>query len=486
MNTCQHLKQETIHNITRRHFLSRCTSGLGALWMAQQGWESHAEMLKRDPKRPASPYPGHLPGRAKHVIYMHMTGSPSQLDLFDYKPLLVKLDGQDCPAEFLRGKRFAFIQGVPQLLGPQYPFHQEKKTGQWISDRLPYLEQQMDKVCVIKSMQSDQFNHAPAQLLVHTGNQNLGHASIGSWVLYGLGSENENLPGYVVLLSGGQIPDAGKAAWASGYLPSVYQGVQCRGEGDPVLYLSNPDGINTELRRQMVDTLKKVNQRTYEAVGDTETVTRIAQYEMAFRMQLSASEAMDITREPEYVHKLYGTQPGKESFANNCLLARRLVERGVRYIQLYDWGWDHHSGLDKGFPDKCKQVDQPMAALLQDLESRGLLDETLVVWSGEFGRTPMQENRGGVKASSPGRDHHIDAFSLWMAGAGIKGGISYGETDDIGFGVVVNPVHVRDLHATMLNRLGIHDQKLTYPFLGLDARLTGVAHPSYVLKDIVS
>lgn len=486
MNALASIQTDTLRQITRRHFLQSCSVGLGGVWFVQQAAAAMAAGgAARDPARPNAVRATPLPARAKRVIYLHMTGAPSQLDLFDYKPTLVKLNGKDCPKEFLEGRRFAFIRGTPKLLGPYFPFHQEKKTGQWISDRLPHLETVMDRVCLIKSMQTDLFNHAPAQLLALTGSQNLGNASIGAWTLYGLGSESENMPGFVVLLSGGQSPDAGKAAWGSGFLPSVYQGVQCRSEGDPVLYLSNPPGINRSLRGGVIDALTKINQRAYERLGDTETVTRIAQYEMAFRMQVSASEAMDITREPEHIHKMYGTEPGKESFANNCLLARRLIERGVRFVQLFDWVWDHHSGLDDAFPKKCRETDQPITALLLDLEQRGLLDDTLVIWGGEFGRTPMQENRGGVAAKSPGRDHHIDAFTIWMAGAGVKGGISYGETDDIGFSAVLNKVHVRDLHATILNLLGLDHMKLTYPFQGLNQKLVGVK-PCRVVKEILA
>lgn len=482
----QSIHRDTLLNVTRRTFLNRSAAGLGSLWFGRQMAQAVGS-VDRDPARPAAPLPPQFAAKAKHVIYLHMTGAPSQLELFDYKPELVKLNDQDCPKAFLEGKRFAFIRGVPQLLGPICPFHQEKQTGQWISDKLPHFEKQLNKVCFVKSMSSDQFNHAPAQLLVHTGSQNLGSASVGSWVLYGLGSENENMPGYVVLLSGGQSPDAGKAAWGSGFLPSVYQGVQCRSEGDPVLYLSNPPGVSRELRGSVVEAVKKLNQRTFEQVGDTETVTRIAQYEMAFRMQLAATEAMDITKEPKQIHELYGTQPGKENFANNCLLARRLVERGVRFVQLFDWGWDHHSGLDTEFPKKCEQMDRPMAALLSDLEQRGLLKDTLVVWGAEFGRTPMQENRGGVKAKSPGRDHHPFCYTVWMAGGGVKPGISYGESDDIGFLPVVNPVQIQDLHATMLNQLGFDHTKLTYPIAGgLNTRLTTVTKSATVLKDILA
>jgi len=469
---------------TRRHFLRSGLACLGGLWLLEQGLVAAPRRSQQvtDPLAPKAP---HFRPRAKYVIHLHMTGAPSHLELFDYKPALVKYNGKDCPKEYLEGRRFAFITGVPQLLGPLYPFHQDPKTGIWISDRLPEFEKQLDKVCIIKSMRSNQFNHAPAQLLIFTGNTNLGFPSIGAWTLYGLGSENRDLPGFVVLLSGGQNPDAGKAAWGSGFLPSIYQGVQCRSKGDPVLFLSNPPGINRKLRGKTIEAIRQINERTYQELGDREILTRIAQYEMAFRMQISATEALDITQEPDYIHKMYGTKPGQESFANNCLLARRLIERGVRYVQLFDWGWDHHSGLDSQFPKKCQQIDRPIAALLQDLAQRGLLDETLVIWGGEFGRTPMQENRGGMKAKSPGRDHHIDAFCIWMAGAGIKGGMVYGETDEIGFSVVKDPVSIHDLHATILHLLGLDHRKLSFFFQGLDQTLTGVAEPSRVVHEII-
>jgi hypothetical protein len=485
MEPTRHLVHETLQHVTRRHFLKRCASGLGALWLAQESALASGPQLERDLLDPMAARPGHIASRAKRVIYLQMTGAPSQLDLFDYKPELVKFDGADCPQEYLKGKRFAFIRGVPKLLGPIYPFHQEKKTGLRISDQLPHLEKELGDVCLIHSMQSDQFNHAPAQLLALTGNQNLGYSSLGSWALYGLGSESANLPGFVVLLSGGQNPDAGKAAWGSGFLPSVYQGVQCSSQGDPVLYLSNPPGVTRPLRGRVVEAVQKINQRVFEELGDTETVTRIAQYEMAFRMQLAASAAMDISKEPQHVRECYGAEPGKQSFANNCLLARRRVERGVRYVQLFDWGWDHHSELRKDLPKKCRDIDRPTAALLADLRTRGLLDDTLVVWAGEFGRTPMQENRGGVRAKSLGRDHHIDAFTIWLAGAGVRGGIAYGKTDDVGFGVAENPVEWRDFHATLLHLLGLEHLQLTYPFQGLEQKLTGV-HAARVLHGILS
>jgi hypothetical protein len=473
-------EMSALQAVTRRQFLRKCGQGLGALWLAANvGQASSFSAPGRDPKRPFQPRPPHFTPKASRIIYLHMAGAPSQLEMFDYKPELQKLDGRECPNEFLEGKRFAFITGVPKLLGSAWPFHREKQTGLWISSLMPKFEKHLDKVSLIHTMQTDQFNHAPAQLLVHTGSQNLGAASFGSWMTYGLGTANENLPGYIVLLSGGTNPDGGKSLWGSGFLPSVYQGVQCRSEGDPVLYLKNPPGVSRELRGKMVDTIASINRRAYEEVGDPETLTRIAQYEMAFRMQASATDAFDLTQEPPAMHALYGTQPGRESFANNCLLARRLVERGVRFVQLFDWGWDTHGTADdnsviKGLKHKCDQIDQPVAALLSDLQQRGLLEDTLVIWGGEFGRTPMLENRAGVEMAFKGRDHHPAAFTIWMAGGGVKGGYAHGETDPIGYNPVGEPVQVRDLHATLLHLLGIDHKRLVYPFQGLDQKLTSV------------
>ena len=466
---------------TRRQFLTRCTTGLGAMFLANQlgaAQETHG-LPQHDSANPLNALPPHFPGTAKRVIYLHMIGAPSQLELFDYKPDLQRLDGQACPQSFLEGKNFAFIQGTPNMLGPQYPFQQYGKSGAWVSDRLPHFSKVVDDVSFIKTLQTDQFNHGPAQLMVHSGQPRIGYPSIGSWVTWGLGTENSDLPGFVVLLSGGRQPRVGKALWSSGFLPSVYQGVQCRSHGDPVLNVSNPDGITRDIRRSTLDTLNSLNQQTHDDFGDPETLTRIAQYEMAFRMQMEVPDAMDISKEPAHIHDLYGTEPGKENFANNCLLARRLIERDVRYVQLFDWGWDSHGAgmneaLNEGFKDKCLQTDKPIAALLTDLKQRGLLEDTLVVWSGEFGRTPMRENRGGREMKLIGRDHNPGAFTAWMAGGGVKPGISYGETDEVGYSAAVNPVPLEDYHATLLHLLGFKHKNLNYPFQGLDQRLTGI------------
>jgi len=491
----QEIRLTELSHLTRRHFLSKCTTGLGAMWASTMLGDTlygANEKLVKDPSNPLAPSMPLLPGKAKRVIYLHMAGAPSQLELFDYKPELEKLNGKDCPTEFLAGKQFAFIQGVPKMLGSQFPFKQHGQSGAWISDRLPHLSTMADEMCFIKSMHTDQFNHGPAQLLVHTGTQNLGAPSIGSWATYGLGSENQNLPGFIVLTSGGKNPDAGKSVWGSGYLPSVYQGVQCRSEGEPVLYLKNPDGVSRDMRRRSIDALDRINQKIAEETGDPETVTRIAQYEMAYRMQMHATDAFDLKQENEATHAMYGTQPGKESFANNCLLARRLAERGVRYIQLFDWGWDSHgtgkdTDLKLGFTDLCSRIDKPITALLQDLKRRGMLEDTLVVWGGEFGRTPMRENRGGGEMSFVGRDHNPGGFTIWMAGGGVKAGTSYGETDPIGYEAIKNKVSVHDLHATMLHLLGFDHEKLSFPFQGVGQRLTNITKPgTKVVKGVIA
>jgi hypothetical protein len=467
---------------TRRHFLRDCSLGLAGLWLGSKGAAAATAGLVKDPARPWHPAEPHFRPRAKRVIYLHMAGSPSQLELFDYKPELTRFDGKDCPESFLAGQTFAFIQGVPKMLGGQYPFRQHGRSGQWISDRLPHLARCADDLCLVKSMYTDQFNHGPAQLLMHTGMATAGGASFGAWSTYGLGSENDNLPGFIVLTSGGKNPDAGKSVWGAGYLPSVYQGVQCRSSGEPVLFLQDPAGIDRTQRRRSLDALAEINQRTAAEVGDPETLTRIAQYEMAFRMQVAAADAFDLTHEPQEVHELYGTQPGRESFANNCLLARRLAERGVRFIQLFDWGWDSHGAgkeeaLNHGFKNKCESIDRACYALLTDLKRRGLLEDTLVIWGGEFGRTPMRENRNGVEMAFIGRDHNPGAFTLWMAGGGVQPGISYGATDDFGYQSVIDRVSVHDFHATVLALLGFDHMRFTYTANGVAMRLSNVTKP---------
>jgi hypothetical protein len=431
----------------------------------------------------------HFAPRAKRVIFLHMAGAPSQLELFDYKPALARLDGELCPESLLEGKRFAFIKGVPKMLGPQVGFNQYGASGAWISDHLPHLADVVDDIAFLKAMHTDEFNHAPAQLLVHTGSGRLGRPSMGSWVTYGLGTENDNLPSFVVLLSGGQAPDAGASVSGSGFLPTLYQGEQRRSQGDPVLYLSDPAGKPRELRRRSIETNNRINAQQHAEVGDPEILTRIAQYELAFRMQTSVPEAMDIGQEPDYIHELYGTEPGATSFANNCLLARRLAERGVRFVQLFHWGWDAHGAgkseaLNYGFIDRCRETDRPIAALLKDLRQRGLLDDTLVVWGGEFGRTPMLENRTGSDNPFVGRDHHNEVFTMWMAGGGAKGGVSHGETDEIGYHAVSGRVHVHDLQATILHLLGFDHERLTFPFQGRDFRLTDVH--GKVVREVVA
>jgi len=474
---------------TRRHFLRGCSVGLAGMWLGER---AGGAVAAKDPARPLRVAAPHFPARAKRVIYLHMAGSPSQLELFDYKPELSRLDGRDCPASFLAGKQFAFIQGVPKMLGGQYPFRQYGQSGQWLSDRLPHLATVADELCIVKSMYTDQFNHGPAQLVMHTGTATPGAASFGAWSTYGLGSENDNLPGFIVLTSGGKNPDAGKSVWGSGYLPGVYQGVQCRSSGEPVLFLKDPPGIDRRMRRRSLDALAELNARTAEETGDPETLTRMAQYEMAFRMQVAATDAFDLSKEPKEVHELYGTQPGRESFANNCLLARRLAERGVRFIQLFDWGWDSHGAgkeeaLNHGFKNKCQSVDQACAALLTDLRRLGLLEDTLVIWGGEFGRTPMRENRNGQEMAFVGRDHNPSAFTIWMAGGGVRAGTSYGATDELGYEALVDKVSPHDFHATVLALMGFDHLRLTYPLAGVPLRLSNVTKPgSEVVRGLMA
>ena len=421
--------------------------------------------------------PAHFQPRAKHVIYIHLVGGPSHLDLFDFKPELQKRNGEQCPDEMFKGKQLAFIRSHPKLLGPsrdaKLQFKSCGESGIGLSNLLPNLQTVADDMCFVRTVHTEQFNHAPAQMFMQTGFARFGRPSMGSWVNYGLGSENENLPGFVVMVTG-QYPGAGNSIFGSGFLPSVYQGVEFRSSGDPVLFLSNPKGMDDGSRKRMVDRVNRLNQLQLKDVGDPEIATRISQYEMAYRMQSSVPELMDTKSESKAMHALYGSRPGKASFANNCLLARRLVERGVRFVQLFDQGWDHHGGVFKSLPGKCKQVDRPLAALIKDLKSRGLLDETLIVWGSEFGRTPM--------AQGSGRDHHAHAFTLWMAGRGVKGGTTYGETDELGYRPVENPVHVHDFNATIMHLLGMDHEQLTFRYQGRPFRLTDIA--GQVVRDI--
>lgn len=456
-----------VGTISRRDLLGRVGYGLGSV--ALSSMLADDLLSAPSPKDPLAVRDSHIPARAKNVIFLHMVGAPSHLDLFENKPKLVEYSGQDCPEEFLEGQRFAFIRGTPKLLGSEFKFQQHGESGMVLSETLPNLAKHADKLCMIKTLHTEHFNHAPAQLFFQTGFGRFGRPSMGSWVTYGLGSANRNLPGFVVMITG-NVAGAGNSLWGNGFLPSAYQGIEFRSTGDPVLFLSNPDGIQSDDRERIVSGINALNQAQLNRVGDPEIEARIAQYEMAYRMQSSVPELMDISSETKATHELYGTEPGKASFANNCLLARRLVERGVRFVQLFDQGWDMHGGVFTALPKKCQQVDQPIAALLEDLEQRGLLDETLVVWGGEFGRTPlMQGDRASV-----GRDHHKDAYCVWMAGGGSKGGTVYGETDELGYYPTKNPVHVNDFHATLLHLLGLNHEELTYKFQGRPFRLTDV------------
>jgi len=463
---------------TRRQFLGGSSVGIGSIALQSMMGRPVEATGGRSGENPLAIREPHFAPKAKSVIYLHMAGSPPVLDLFDYKPELVKRDGELCPDEFLKDRRFAFTTGTPRLLGTPQKFRQFGESGTWLSDALPGLRNVVDDLCIIKSMNTDQFNHAPAELMLYTGSPRMGRPCMGSWVTYGLGTESENLPGFVVLISSGSNPSAGKSVWGNGFLPSVYQGVQCRSQGDPVLYLSDPAGMDRDLRRRTLDTIGRLNEIEYSRLGDPETRTRIAQYELAFRMQMSVPEAMNIGRETKQTLSDYGAVPGKASFANNCLLARRLVEQGVRFVQLFDWGWDFHgtnegNGITTGLTRKCATIDRPVSALIRDLKHRGLLDETLVVWGGEFGRTPFREGRT-AKSKVLGRDHYPDCFTMFVAGGGIKAGVTYGETDEFGFSITENKVFVHDLQATILHLLGLDHEQITYRFEGRDYRLTDV------------
>lgn len=468
---------DRVRDLTRRHFFGQLKNGVGLIALASLLGAGRDEPSVPPPPDLFSPRLPHFPPRARRVVYLHMAGSPPQQDLFDYKPRLNELDGQPCPAELLERERFAFIKGHPRILGSPYRFSRVGASGAWTSDLIPHFAAIADEVTLVRSMYTDQFNHAPAELFLYTGSPRPGRPAMGAWSVYGLGSENANLPGFVVLLSGGANPSSGKSVWGSGFLPTVYQGCQCRTEGDPVLYVNNPGGIDRASRRRALDTLGRLNRAHHASHADPETLSRIEQYELAFRMQVSVPEVMDITREPRHILDLYGADPAAPSFARNCLLARRLLERGVRFVQLFDHGWDVHGthpgdDLVTQLPAKCRQTDRAAAALVLDLKQRGMLEDTLVVWSGEFGRTAMNEERDGSKFL--GRDHHPHCFTIWMAGAGLRRGHVHGETDELGYRVVRDPVHVHDLQATILHALGLDHERLTFRFQGRDFRLTDV------------
>ncbi|MCI0659602.1 MAG: DUF1501 domain-containing protein [Acidobacteria bacterium] len=475
-------KYEELRLVTRRHFFRQTGFGIGSLALSSLINEdffgqSNQEKQSAATLKSLETKPPHFTSKCMNVIYLFMAGGPSQLDLFDYKPKLQELNGQPIPESFTKGERFAFIKGVPRLLGSPHNFKRHGESGAEVSDLLPHTASVADEIAILRSLRTTQFNHAPAQIFINTGHQIIGRPSLGSWLSYGLGSENHDLPGFVVLLSGQGNPDGGRSCWGTGFLPTIYQGVEFRAKGEPVLYLTNPDGMSAEMRRESLDTVRKLNQFHLGKIGDPEIETRIAAFEMAYRMQSSVPELTEISKEPGHVHEMYGTKPGEVSFANNCLLARRLVQRGVRFVQLYHRGWDTHGDVPSNdivgsLAYLCRETDRAAAALIKDLKNHGLLDTTLVVWGGEFGRTPINEERKGSRFL--GRDHHPRAFTMWMAGGGIKPGVTIGQTDELGYNVVEDAVDVHDLHATFLHLMGLDHTRLTYRFQGRDYRLTDV------------
>lgn len=454
--------------VERRRFFQGIGCSLGGVALAGLLRQS----LQAD--NPVASMRSNPTAKARRVIYLHMIGAPSQLDMYVYKPELVRRDGQDCPKSLLQGRRFAFIGGKMQLAGTRFRFSRHPRTGQELSELLPNLKKVVDNIAMINTLHTDEINHAPAQMFLHSGFGRGGRPGLGSWLTYGLGTENQELPAYVVMLSG-PLGGAGTSLWSNGFLPSVHQGIQFRSSGDPVLFLSNPPGQTQKDRRQIIDAVQALNQRQLSETGDAEIATRINQYEMAYRMQTSVPELMDISQESQTTLELYGARPGAASFANNCLLARRLIERGVRVVELYDADWDHHAGLQARLSEKCRDVDRGMAALIADLKQRGLLDETLVIWGSEFGRTPLRQGiDGDGKSTNPGRDHHKDAYTVWLAGGGVRPGITIGKTDDFGFSPIEDAVHVHDLNATILHLMGIEHERLTFKYQGREYRLTDV------------
>ncbi len=468
MNWEAHLhRNDEPTQLTRRWFFKECGVGVGTIALGELLWrEGYATAAGTDPLAARAP---HFQPRAKHVIFLFMAGAPSHLELFDYKPQLEKYNGTLPPPELIKGYRAAFISPNSKLLGPKFKFAKHGQCGAELSELLPHLEDVVDDIAIVKSMVTDAFNHAPAQIFMNTGSQQFGRPSMGSWVTYGIGSESHDLPGFVVMNSGKKGPSGGNSNWGSGFLPTVYQGVPFRGSGEPVLYLSNPRGVTPEVQRDSLDSIRRLNEMHLGAVGDPEIATRINSFELAYRMQTSAPELMNIADEPQHVLEMYGAEPGKPSFANNCLLARRLIERGVRFVQLFHESWDQHGNLKADLKKNCEDCDRPSAALVRDLKQRGLLDETLVIWGGEFGRTPMVQGGG-----DDGRDHHPNAFTMWLAGGGIKPGLTLGESDEFGFNATTDRVHVHDLNATILHLLGLEHTKLTFRFQGRDFRLTDV------------
>jgi hypothetical protein len=476
-----------LHSITRRHFFQRCGVGVGSVALGSCWGGGGGEGLDASLTDPLAPRKPHFAPKAKNVIFLFMAGGPSQLELFDYKPILQKYNDQPVPASYMEGKRFAFMdtfaKETPKLLGTSRRFRQHGQCGAWVSECLPHIGGIVDDISFVKTIATDVPNHAPAKIFMNTGSAQFGRPSMGSWVTYGLGSEADNLPGFVVMLSGPRGPRGGTPLWGSGFLPTAHQGVPFRAQGDPILNLSLPPECSMDQQRNVIDAVNALNRERLEVTGDSEIATRIAAYEMAYRMQSSAPELVDLSGETPATLAQYGVDPDKPSFARNCLLARRLVERGTRFVQLYHTNWDHHGGntenLTNHLDEVCHDVDRASAALVQDLKQRGLLEDTLVVWGGEFGRTPMGEVRDTV-----GRNHHIDCSTMWFAGAGVKQGFTLGETDELGFSPIADPVHVHDIQATILHLLGLDHLKLTFRFKGRDFRLTDVH--GHVIENLIA
>ncbi len=469
--------------IARRHFLQQCGVGLGRIALASLLGATTQQVASAAPETAGLPRTGHFPGKAKAVIHLFMAGAPSQLEMFSNKPLLTKLEGQPLPPSVIGDQRYAFIRSDAAVLGPRFKFARQGASGTELSEVVPHLARVVDDICLLKAVHTDQFNHAPAQILLNTGFSQPGRPCMGSWVTYGLGAESADLPAFVVMSTGSGL-SGGAALWSSGFLPTSYTGVRFRSQGDPILNVSSPPGFDTQLQRETFELIAEMNRRQLEHVGDPEIATRMAAFEMAARLQVSAPELMDLSSETQETFDLYGCKPNEPSFARACLLARRMVERGVRLINLFHEGWDAHSNVEGNVRNNCQTTDQASAALVLDLKRRGLLDETLVIWGGEFGRTPMVESNSAL-GRSQGRDHHPQAYSLWLAGGGVKPGISFGETDDFGFHPTENGVHVQDLQATILHCLGLDHERLTFRRQGLEFRLTGV-EPRRVIHEILS